>query len=491
MASRPEWQPNYRDLSDDRTISFGAECYVCHAHYVSIPEPMVAPLPVEGAPDPALARAIEDQKYALFAEFDSAFRSITIVCFRCGNPACPDCWDVDKQMCGACVAERGLIRSPHRGEPADGPLANGLLRRAEPGQYSEIARPPWLKQLLRAQSDPEAAQLAHLTAPPPVTVTPSRPSAMPTPNLDSFTYPRVPSIEHDRPAFEPPPTAKMDASLARPVPGPTTPDTLDGREGAATSGMVECPRCRTANYDFVTQCSGCGLQLIQICPNCERLNPGHVEQCQQCGSRLTRPAGWSGVHQPIQPLETAEGRRRATAGPAPVTPAWQPNRKPTPEAWRDAERDERLRGSYGGREREPARSGRPWRSPSPPPASSVGGPPMPAMLEVATVHPDVARGLAATHHPYETMGPALQPVMPYDLADEQATRGAHLLQAVASVVERLFTVGLVLCLFAVIGVITAAEASPSANAALSAYLHYDVKAHIDALLGLLHIYLPK
>jgi hypothetical protein len=43
----------------------------------------------------------------------------------------------------------------------------------------------------------------------------------------------------------------------------------------------------------------------------------------------------------------------------------------------------------------------------------------------------------------------------------------------------------------IIGVIVAAESSPSANAALSAYLHYDVKAHIDALLALLHIHMQK
>jgi hypothetical protein len=477
MASSSVWQPNYRDLSDDRTISFGAECYVCQARYVSTPEPMVAPLPLDGEPDPATARAIEAQKQELFAEFDYAFRSITIVCFRCGNPACPDCWDVDKQMCGACVAARGLIRSPHRGEPADGPLADGLLRRAEPGQYSEIARPPWLKELLRAQSDPEAAQRAQLTAPPSLGGHHPQPAVIPT--VEANTYSRVPSIQSDRPVFEPQPTARLEAAAMRPAKGPATPDNLGGPEGEATSGMVECPRCGAANYDFVTQCSGCGLQLIQICPQCERLNPGHVEQCQQCGTRLTRPAGWSGVHEHIQPMEPAEARRRATAAPAPIAAAWQPMRRPTPEAWQAEARDE-----------HPGRSGHSGRRQGGAPAAAFAQPAA-GVLEVAAVRSVVAGDMLTSPHPYETMGPALQPVMGYAEHEERPARGLQVAQTVAAVVERLFTVVLLLCVFAIIGVITAAEASPSANATLSAFLHYDVKTHLDSLLALLHIHLQK
>ena len=486
MASRSEWKPSYRDLSDDRTISFGAECYVCHARYVSAPQPMVSPLPVDHDPDQDLARAIEAQKHELFAEFERAFHSITIICFRCGNPACPDCWDVDKQMCGACVAARGLIRSPHRGEPAEGPLADGFLRRAEPGEYSEVARPHWLKDLLRAQSDPSAAHLAHLTAPPRVGAQALQPRDSARSNME--TYSRVPAIEQERPVFDPLPTTKISASTATPLPGPATPDTLNGPEGEATSGMVTCPRCGTANYDFVTQCSGCDLQLIQICPTCERLNPGHLEKCEQCGGHLTRPAGWSGVHHQIERIDPSEGRRRATAGPARISASWSPGRDAASAAWSSAQLPE-AGGAAGGHDRQrPSRSS---RRATAAPGAGFADPSPPAVLEVASVRPVAVGDMVTSPHPYETAGPTWQPVMAYDMREPGAARGVRIAQSLAFALERLFTLAVLCLVFALVGAIVMSELSPIANAQLTAYLHFNLKAHVDALLALLNVHLKK
>lgn len=486
MAGGPEWQANYADLCDDRYVRFGAECAVCHARYMTVPVPLVAPIPADYDPDPATVQALDEQKYELFHEFDAAFRNITIHCFRCGQPACPDCWDVDKQMCGACVAERGLIRSPHRGAPGDGPLADGYLRRAEPGRYSEVARPTWLKELLLAQSDPDAARAAHLTAPPLAnapSVAPQSPGALPDLDL-AASYPRAPTLRFDRPSFEPPPTAKMEANAMAAGTPDVAADGFNGPEGEATSGMVECPRCGAANYDFVTQCSGCGLQLIQVCPTCEKLNPGHVEQCQHCHARLNRPFGWSGVVNPIVALQPEVARKRMTAQPAiaPTRPAPPPPPPPQSQqapVW------------YG----EPPASAPParvaWerRPPLTPPPAAFHVPAEP-VLAPTFMGAGVGVGMSADgRHPYETAGPALQPVLPY--AVPPVSSGARVVTLVATVVERLFTVALVVALFVVVGSIAAAEASPPANHFLSQLLHFDIKSHVDALLAMLHLHLPR
>jgi hypothetical protein len=113
------------------------------------------------------------------------------------------------------------------------------------------------------------------------------------------------------------------------------------------------------------------------------------------------------------------------------------------------------------------------------------------MLEVASVSPVAGGEMVTARHPYETMGPALQPVIAFELNDESLSRGGALAQSLAVLLERLFTVALLCVVFALIGVIAAAESSPSANAALAGFLHYDVKAHVDALLALLHIHMQK
>lgn len=485
MSVGPVWQANYADLCDDRYVRFGAECVVCHARYMTVPVPLAVPIPADREPDPTTIQALDEQKYEMFNAFDTAFRSITILCYRCGQPACPDCWDVDKQMCGACVAERGLIRSPHRGGPGDGPLADGYLRRAEPGQYSEVARPAWLKELLRAQADPDAARAAHLTAPPlaaPVARPAPRPEGAdqrgPSVDLDTaaMSYPRAPTLHFERHTFEPPPTAKMQANGGAAYVAPDVrAEKLNGPEGEATSGMVECPRCGAANYDFVTQCSGCGLQLIQVCPICEKLNPGHVERCLHCHAALNRPAGWSDVANPIVSLQPEVARKRMTARPAVATPppaTPQPRQAPI---WRDEPPAA-----------PPARAPRRNRTLSPP-AAAIDFPAQPLM---ASAFAGAATSMDG-RHPYETAGPSLQPVLGYDGHEPPLPPGARIVTAVATIVERLFAAALVIALFGIVGSIAAAEASPQANHALTQLLHFDIKSHVDALLAMLHLHLQK
>jgi hypothetical protein len=535
MAAGPVWQSNYVDLCDDRTARFGAECVVCGARYATAPEPLVAAVPANREPDPMAARQIEEQKYRLFSEFDQAFRSITITCYRCGRPACPDCWDVDKQMCGACVAERGLVRSPHRGGPVEGPLADGFLRRLEPGRYSEVGRPTWLKELLRAQSDPDAVRAASVTAPPVAARSEAQPAngaaavTVPTGDPDG-SYPALSGLSFSAPSFEPPPTAKM-ATNGSPAGPPglrvgSPGDSLSGPEGEATAGMVACPRCGAANYDFVTQCTECGLQLIQICPSCERLNPGHAAACQYCGSPLRRPRGWSGVLGPITPLAPEEARRRMTDRPMtgrPVTPGPQVRQ---PASW-DIVDDAPPAEWHGGRQRHseraealpdlmpgplyaanPAPAQRPYESASPAgarhPYESAGPAPVttprpyesaspvgarhpyesagPAPVTTPRPYESAGPALETTSHPYDTGSHALQPIM---AADPHALPGPghrYTLAMLGLVIERLLTLAVVLVFCAAIAAIVAAETSTRANQSLSAIIHIDIRKHVELII---------
>lgn len=148
MASQPVWQPNYVDLGDDRTFRFGAECVVCHARY----ETPLTRLPtgpdaeLDDAPGP---EEVQARKRAAFVAFAAAYYELGITCPQCQHVACPECWDADHGLCGACVTGSGLLRSPHRGLPVHGPLADGRLRRTEPGDYSDPGNPPWLQALLQ------------------------------------------------------------------------------------------------------------------------------------------------------------------------------------------------------------------------------------------------------------------------------------------------------------------------------------------------------
>jgi hypothetical protein len=104
----------------------------------------------------------------------------------------------------------------------------------------------------------------------------------------------------------------------------------------------------------------------------------------------------------------------------------------------------------------------------------------------------VAGGALVTgRHPYEPMGPELQPILMQDQAPPRPSTASRVAATLGVIAERLFTVVLLLALFAAVGLITAAETSTKANTALTTFLHYNIKDHIDYLLGLLHIQLPK
>lgn len=498
MAAGPVWQPNYVDLSDDRVLRFGGECVVCSAHYVTSPEPLVATLPPGREPDPATAQQIEEQKFQFFCEFDAAFKSIAILCYQCGRVACPDCWDQDKQMCGSCVVERGMSRSPYHGGPVDGPLADGFLRRSEPGRYAEINRPDWLKQLLRAQSDPDAARAARLTAPPKVPPSgasniPSGPPVRqhPQPDVNESVYLRAPMLPPNLDQFEPLPTEKLTSSGSTPGPARHQDEAFDNPEGEALPNVIECPRCGAANYDFITQCSECGLQLIQICPECERLNPGHVQQCQYCGTLLQQPQGWTSVMRPITTLTPDEARKRMTGRPASpgAVSAGPQVRRPT--GWADESVDpEEASGRRGGWRARPRKRSTPVAAPVAAPMLSAPHPYAASPMESAP-HPYAASQMVNAPHPYESGGPALQSVMePLVMGGRQfqpSPRATAIATLVATLLERLLSIALLVGLFAVVGAIAAAESSAQANHTLAQLLHLDIREQITHLLAFLHL----
>lgn len=327
--SEPMWQPNYIDLSEGDSIRLGAQCVICGARYVTPPQ-VIGPMLITAAlPGSSLERDLSELRFQFFKDFDAAYRDISITCYRCGRAACPDCWDEDNRMCGACVASRGLVRTPHRGLPVTGPLVDGRLERVAKGQFSDAGHPQWLSQLLDAQ-----AALVAATAPAGADTTSSLPPG--------FIAPQVARRESHGPAPLPAPIGEFtgisslidfpiagegvgsfvgEPTLRQPAidksvqparyisAGPvfaTAAVEFGTPEGTATSSMVTCPRCGTANYDFVTRCTACQLQLIQICPRCEKLNPGHVRQCEHCGTPLNQSRGWSGIQEAIQavPPET-------------------------------------------------------------------------------------------------------------------------------------------------------------------------------------------
>src|SRR5437879_1489295 len=102
MAAEPVWQPNYVDLGDERSIRFGAQCVVCDARYATPGEFINQLLIRDAIPDSELQHEIQDAKRYMFREFGSAYSGMLVMCYRCQRPACPDCWDDDNKMCGAC-----------------------------------------------------------------------------------------------------------------------------------------------------------------------------------------------------------------------------------------------------------------------------------------------------------------------------------------------------------------------------------------------------
>lgn len=339
MALEPTWQPNYVDLSDDRTVRLGVQCLVCGARYESAAARINLDPAFGFAMQGPLEQQLSDLKYRSFTEFDAAYREIAFDCPRCGRRACADCWDTDHQMCGACVAAANLRRSPQRGLSADGPLADGRLHCIEHGQFADAAQPSWLDALLSAERQNSG------DLPPDVTDTTwmrrlgldpdPRDGGMPgngmsggglsgvaaAPNAFAMSLHQTGTLAHE-------PTAKIAALPDYDMPRPSdSPGALSAQflpdfdsyvapEGRVTSAKVKCPRCGAANYDFVTNCTACQLQLIQNCSMCGKLNPGHAHECEFCGSSLDRPRGWATIQDAVQPLSPAEARNAVARPPA-------------------------------------------------------------------------------------------------------------------------------------------------------------------------------
>ncbi|HEV2235762.1 MAG TPA: zinc ribbon domain-containing protein [Ktedonobacterales bacterium] len=481
MGAAPEWQANYVDLCDDRTLNFGAECVVCQARYVSATVPLLTAMPYDGAPGAEDARAISDQKLRVFTEFDHDYRSILLACTRCGALSCPDCWDVDRQLCGACVADMGLMRSPPLGGPAQGPLAAGTLRRSAAGRYSEVGRPAWLKELLSTQGVPGDTDGP---APAAASAGPAESGGDLRVFLDPVeaTYPLVAPLPTEQVGFEPPPTDKFPVS-AEPDPFPITLGTerLVAPEGQATADVSVCPRCGTPNYDFVTQCANCGLQLIQICPECQHLNPADAQICQFCEMPLHRPTGWTSVTRSIEPMNPEEGRRRMTERPAPAAAVPRPQVRQR-ASWSDELVAEAPQATPPAPPRRERRSFGPRREQR---AAAAVLAPAPAPMEVAPIS---YASPVYTPHPYETSGAhELMPIIGDPGRQANAQQAQIIIGDIVALVERVMVIALLLGLFVVVGLVTAAETSSQANLALRGVLHFDVKSHVDQLLNALHI----
>jgi len=496
MALEPAWQPNYVDLSDDRVVRFGARCVVCGARFVTA-DMQIPPGALAAPPDSPQARALDEQKYRFFVEFASAFRELAIECFRCERTACPDCWDDDNGMCGACVETHRLPRSPQRGQLMSGPLADGRLRRIEPGQFSDASRPSWLNQLLASQpqgstlnrlqsgvSDAEWERVlgAAMPAPPPPAPPPPAPYAPPltapyappltapyappltAPYAPPLTAPYAPPLtapyappalaagpfaSPPRPssAQEPaartstvtPPPAFDGASRASSMP-PAGPSYFESPESRPPSTMVACPNCGTANFDFVTNCTVCQMPLIQICSVCDKLSPGNARQCEHCGAPLDRSQGWANVQAPVTRLPAEETRNRAAGAAAP-----KPKRN-------------RITGRRAHAKQE--------------------APPAPAAAAFASAVPafpsnPATPALAADAVPSLPIDsqPALDLSLP--LHHEEAPRSP--LEEFVAIVERISTIALWIIILGVAGIVIACELSPSANAALRGVLHIDIQ----------------
>lgn len=437
--SEPVWQSNYVDLCDQSTIRFGAECVICGARYVTPTETIAPELVASAIPGSALEQEIGDLKFQRFAEFDTAFRELSITCFRCGRAACPDCWDDDNRMCAECVMARGLTRSPRIGPPGRGPLQDGRLERFTAGKYSDVGQPEWLSQLLES----EAAHPSFTPAPTPPDVSSPLAKSGATLRASSLVT-ALPFEPADYGSVTAQPTTRIPTSGPAPAGGAEPASWLMARqeegngsgarfettEGSATSTMVTCPRCGTANYDFVTRCTVCQLQLIQICPACEKLNAGHAQNCEFCGASLARPQGWSGVHATIQPVPPDEVAQRRRSAP--------------PHARNTSPR-----------------------------AASTGAPALDAAAFAAPATP--------AYGPFQAPPPR-QP---------RERRSWNMIDITFYGVERLATFGLIAVVLIVIGGIVAAEVSPQADAFIAGFIHIDVHVLIEHLIQQIQHILSK
>ncbi|HEV2458966.1 MAG TPA: hypothetical protein VGS80_11420 [Ktedonobacterales bacterium] len=427
MADDPVWQPNYVDLSDDSIVRFGGECVVCGARYTTPGEPRTTPPRVDGGPDQAMIAA--------FRLFDAAFHELQPTCFRCQRAACPDCWDDDHRMCAQCAADRGLARSPNRGLPASAPLARRQLQQVLGGRYHDVDRPSWLNQLLESSTQFGSGPLAAPESGPlgdgmvqtwmlgstgsGSLLAPQAQYAQASVDVVAAATVKAPSVEESRvdDAHRP----ALNAGFEAPQP-------------SARVAMLECPRCGVANFDFVTRCSNCQLQLIQTCPHCEHLNPGHAEVCEACGQPLERPRGWSGVHSTIATISPEEARERVNSVPRAATQA-----------------------PRGYIERPPTRTTFPLspRTTLPPMShnAALAQQPLP-MIEAPA---RIAEGMLG-------LGPSTG-----ELADGRAFR--FLSPGVERTIRLISVIGIV----AIVSAGIAAVVSPSANTALYQMLHLDIR----------------
>ncbi len=461
MGQGHDTRPRHVDLSNERGIRFGAQCVICSARYATPLQPLASD---------TSEREMREAKDEVRTAFLGAWHELEIECYRCGRSACPLCWDTDNRMCAECVAERGLTRSPFRGVGSSGPLADGRLQVVETGRYSDVARPAWLGDLLNSpvsggnSAGKPGAGGADLVQPWMLAMTT-------TGDLAREAYPDAPytpahpgtmavaqqTMRMPAPAMpeEPVPLAHMPTRPS--LPSETAMVHIPSPEGAVTSTTVECPRCGTENYDFVTRCTVCQLQLIQICPLCEKLNPGQATRCESCGSPLNRPRGWSGVinQQRITATSLASDELR----------------------WGEAQ---------AARTREEARLGGPsalgvsgdlaWQAAGYAPPAMVGSAASalsnpgrrrteaPAFMSMQGAAP----ALRVTGGP--SFQPSYQPSYGFDPGTEEPPASAA-----SALAERLVSWALIALIAIILGSVVAAELSAQANDAVRAVAHIDIR----------------
>lgn len=540
MAAEPVWQPNYVDLCDERSIRFGAQCVICDARYATPVESLDNLLVRDAIPADELPKEIENAKRYIFNDFSNAYNGMLVTCYRCQRPACPDCWDDDNQMCGECVAARGLARSPRRGLPSSNPLSDGRLARVEPGRHSDAQRPSWLDALIATQpldgsvgTPPKqpAVKPRPPEEPPKQPVARSRPpeeqpkrtlldaalrgASSPGAAAPDMSYPGMPSAGTSFPGMSSPGISSAGMSL----PGMSSPGAMDraaqasypggafapeplyespspaspffpqermpvapateqfnpfsspvsppphmasdtwgySDPGAATTaerahanqshgsdgpGMVECPRCGTSNYDFVSRCTNCQLRLIQNCPRCQQLNPGHATHCEFCGEPLNSASGPSQANIPAVPGSGDQSRRR---GKQVADAPWR-----QPKA-RKAQRAER----QDARSASGATAGRGTGEMRAAPQTAVG--------------PFIVQGGALVH--YMEAHPFVARLTLWG--------------------ERLLTAMVVFFVAGLITSITLAELSPTANETLHGVLHIDIRQVLEHFFAQMQILLDR
>ena len=233
-------------------------------------------------------------------------------------------------MCVECADARGLARAAYA-PPTRGPLVDGRLALTERGKYSRVAQPAWVGDLIASgrSSGPQVGEAALGGA---ANVEPWMLALTTTGDRAREVYPGAPFAPQPANTLISDPTEQIPTPPnSQPLPPPVLPPDDGGYSFSpvsapngtttANAGMIMCPRCGTPNYDFVTQCTACQLQLAQICPNCEKLNSGQATRCESCGASLSRPRGWSGVLPPFSPDMIAAMKRDANAnGPANASP---------------------------------------------------------------------------------------------------------------------------------------------------------------------------